>query len=37
MKELGLTASGYKKIKGDKNEEPPECQLEDLRKIFKVG
>lgn len=37
MKELGLTASGYKKIKGDKNEAPAECQLEDLRKVFKVG
>lgn len=37
LKEMGLTASGFKKIKGEKEEVAKECQLEDLRKAFKVG
>ncbi|MBR2389709.1 MAG: P27 family phage terminase small subunit [Mogibacterium sp.] len=37
LKEMGLTASGFKKIKGEKEEVSNECQLEDLRKVFKVG
>lgn len=37
LKEMGLTASGYKKIKGDTNEVPKECVLDDLKSRFKVG
>ena len=37
LKEMGLTASGYKKIKGDTRETPKECRLEDLKSRFKVG
>ena len=37
LKELGLTASGYKKIKGDINEGPQSCTLDDLKSRFKVG
>lgn len=37
LKEMGLTASGYKRIKGDTKEEPKECVLEELKSRFKVG
>lgn len=37
LREMGLTASGYKRIKGDSNEAPKECVLEDLKSRFKVG
>jgi hypothetical protein len=37
LKEMGLTASGYKRIKGDSNEPPKECVLDDLKSRFKVG
>ena len=37
LNDLGLTASGYKKIKGEKKEAPKECKLEDLKSRFKVG
>lgn len=37
LKELGLTPSGYKRIKGDTVESPKECVLDDLKSRFKVG
>ena len=37
LKEMGLTASGYKRIKGDTTEAPKECVLDDLKSRFKVG
>ena len=37
LKEMGLTASGFKKIKGDTVEAPKECVLDDLKSRFKVG
>ena len=37
LKELGLTASGYKRIKGDVKDTPTECKLESLKSRFKVG
>ena len=37
LKEMGLTASGFKKIKGDSKEAPKECVLDDLKSRFKVG
>ena len=37
LKEMGLTASGYKKLKGNTKEGPKECKLDDLRNAFKVG
>lgn len=37
LKELGLTASGYKRIKGDTKDAPVECKLDDLKNRFKVG
>ena len=37
LKELGLTASSYTKIKGDIKEAPKECVLDDLKSRFKVG
>lgn len=37
LKEMGLTASGYKRIKGDTTDAPTECVLDDLKSRFKVG
>ncbi len=37
LKEMGLTASGYKRIKGETKEAPKECVLDDLKSRFKVG
>lgn len=37
LKEMGLTASSLTRIKGDSNEKPKECKLEDLKSRFKVG
>ena len=37
LKEMGLTASGYKRIKGETTEAPKECILDDLKSRFKVG
>ncbi len=37
LRELGLTPSGHKKIKGDSVEAPKECVLDDLKSRFKVG
>ena len=37
LKEMGLTASSYKRIKGDTSDAPTECVLEDLKSRFKVG
>ena len=37
LKEMGLTASGYKKLKGNTKEGPKEFKLDDLRNTFKVG
>ena len=37
LKEMGLTASGYNKLKGNTKEGPKECKLDDLRNAFKVG
>ena len=37
LNDMGLTASGYKKIKGENKEAPRECKLEDLKSRFKVG
>lgn len=37
LNDMGLTASGYKKIKGESKEAPKECKLDDLKSRFKVG
>lgn len=37
LNDMGLTAAGYKKIKGENKEAPKECKLEDLKSRFKVG
>ena len=37
LKELGMTASSHARIKGESNEAPTECVLDDLKARFKVG
>lgn len=37
LREMGLTASGLKKIKGDTNTAPVECKLDDLKSRFGIG
>ena len=37
MKEMGLTAAGHRKIKGEQQEGPRECKLDDLKSRFGVG
>lgn len=37
LRELGLTASAHRKIKGDSKEQVSECVLDDLKSRFKVG
>lgn len=37
LKELGLTASGYKRLKGDIKDAPAEFKLSDLKSRFNVG
>ena len=37
LKEFGLTAASYTKLKGDNSEAPTKCILDDLKSRFKVG
>lgn len=37
LKEMGLTAAGLTRIKGEQKQEIKECKLDDLKSRFKVG
>jgi len=37
LREMGLTASGYKRIKGEMKQAPVECKLDDLKTKYKIG